>query len=271
MIHKSAHMWSITKINVIIPIFLAVGMAVSYFLLNASGVHGSAPDPNGRLTHDEQITQFYSDPVEVFNVGFRVQKSDQAGSAPYYVVADILIDDDFMITNGANWRDRVSEMVRGTNDLLGQVGIEIRIGSIDPWVSESDAGSLQVLVESAESQSQRDPSRLLIVITCQDPPKVDGLAQSGYGRVIVEYYHNDVTRNAALLSHEIGHLFGASHHEDAIECVGDGCVMDEKGFQHYEDWCNHHRELIGENTRAALAVSNITDRALQRDTEGEIQ
>ena len=47
--------------------------------------------------------------------------------------------------------------------------------------------------------------------------------------------------------------------EPAIECVGDGCIMDEKGYQHEEEWCDHHRDLIKGNVEAVLTTAGATD------------
>ncbi len=251
-------MRSKTKTALIVTTLLAVGAVVSHILMPGSDAREVTPGLTDDPTIDPPVAHLPVDIAEDFQVAFSVQRSEQANSPPF-VVADILVDDDFIDTNGANWQNDVGEMIRATNNLLGQVEVEIRIGSIGVWESEDEPESLSDLMDSAITQSQRDPSRLLIVITCQNPPKKDGLAQSGYGRVIVEYYHNDIPRNAALLSHEIGHLFGAGHHADAVECVGDGCLMDAKGYSHSENWCDHHRQLIGDATQAALALSDKSD------------
>lgn len=249
-----------TKLILVLAILFSVGTTTSYLALAEVGIFDGAGQYDSRLSNDESVSLLQPEPEEAFNVGFTVQRngSETPGA---YVVADIIVDDDFIVTNGDDWRDDITEMMAGANGLLGQVGVEIRIGSVGIWVSDEGAGSLRELIESAEMHAQRDPSRLLIVITCQDSSQKDGLAQRSRGRVIVEYYHQDVPRNSALLTHEIGHLFGAGHHEDAVECVGDGCIMDEKGYEHEEEWCDHHRDLILGNVQAALTTPNNADPA----------
>lgn len=253
-----ADMGTRVKPVLVLTVLLLVGAVATYFSLAATGILDGREEVGSRLAHDEEVPLDQSGAGEHFNVGFTVYERESPIQQAY-VIADIMVDDDFIVTNGSGWRDDITEMVEGANGLLGQVGIEIRIGSVGIWVSDEGAGSLLNLMESAESQMHRDPSRLLLVITCQDPPRQDGLAQGRPGRLIIEYYHRNVPRNSALLSHEVGHLFGAGHHEDAVECIDDGCIMDEKGYEHEEEWCDHHRDLIQGNVQAALATAGGAD------------
>ncbi len=169
------------------------------------------------------------------------------------LLVDVAVDEDFIRQVGEKWLGEVFEMITGANSLLSQIGLTVRVASVQEWRSEDFQDSIANLLASAESQVHRANGRLLLAITCQDTVKYDGWAQEGNERVIVKFYHEGQKRNSALIAHEIGHLLGARHHEDDEECTGDGCVMDQKGYAHATTWCDHHQEVVEQNIQLWLS------------------
>ena len=52
------------------------------------------------------------------------------GSALAYLVVDVTVDEEFVAIVGADWEQEAREMIEAANRLLGQIGIEVEVGSL---------------------------------------------------------------------------------------------------------------------------------------------
>lgn len=170
------------------------------------------------------------------------------------ILADVAVDEDFIARVGDNWESRVRQTVARANTLLAQVGVSIRVASLQQWHSDDQEDSITEDLASAERQVKRGPGNLLVAITPQGAVKYDGWAEERLNRIIIHFYEDGELRNSALLAHEVGHVLGAHHHEDEEECTEEGCIMDREGYAHATTWCHHHRNVIREHLASALAA-----------------
>lgn len=205
-------------------------------------------------------TPYHDEPVKLDDADKSAHTSAQlvfyrgpTDESPAYVLVDVVVDEEFVNHIGKDWENRVREIVRNANKLNGQVGLNLKVVSVQRWRSDDAEATLEALLNSAERQTHRNSGNLLLAITCQDTVKYDGLSQTSERAVIVQYYHKHQERNAALIAHEVGHILGARHHEQEDECDGDGCIMDREGYDHASQWCHHHEEQIQKSIAATLA------------------
>ncbi len=134
------------------------------------------------------------------------------GPGPAYLVADVAVDEEFAVRIGDGLEAGVYRMLAGANELLGQVGLNLRVGSIQRWRSDDGAEAMAGLLDSAEAQALRLPGRAMLAITGQRSGRYDGWNRRA--STIVRYYEIDRGRNSTLIAHEVAHLLGARHHED---------------------------------------------------------
>lgn len=180
---------------------------------------------------------------------------DAGTNALPYLTVDVAVDEDFIQTVGSTWRVEAIRIVDESRVLLAEVGVDVRVASVQVWRSDEGA-SVTDLMHAFPEQVHSTDGNLLLAITGQYMGSYDGWAQRSSGALIAHYYSRRPHNTVALLAHEVGHLLGAEHHASEDECTGDGCVMDREGFVHADDWCDHHLEVIQETLDAALARRN---------------
>lgn len=172
-------------------------------------------------------------------------------------MADLAVDEDFARNVGAGWRAEAHRTLQEASSLLERVGIELAVASTQRWESDDAEDSVVDLLDAADLQTETRAGNLLLVITDQHTVRYDGWAQDSRDRVIVRFNHERTQRNAALIAHEVGHLLGAHHHEDDEECTEGGCIMDERGFAHATEWCDHHAETIQTSIDSMLSSVGV--------------
>jgi hypothetical protein len=154
------------------------------------------------------------------------------------------VDEEFAARTGVGLDAVVHRMLAEASELLGEVGLNLRVGSIQRWRSADAAESIAALLASADTQALRLRGRVMLAITGQRSGTYDGWNRRSGASAIVRYYEADRGRVSNLIAQEVAHLLGARHHEAEDECDGDGCIIDRKGFAHAETWCHHHEQAI---------------------------
>lgn len=236
---------------------VAAAVAIGAMFLLFSARHGfpqdsRQPPSGGPPSAETRDTRVHSASEFVLYRG-------ASAEAPAYVVADVAVDEDFVIQVGDEWKLEIEQTLEAANALLAPVGLRIEMGSIQRWRSaaiENDipAHVIWTQLKSAEQQADRNPGYLLLAITGQYTPTYDGFALRMGSSVIVRRYQEYPERTAALVLHEVGHLLGAKHHADEEQCAGHGCFMTAEGFAHATDWCDHHREAIQDSIASIMAT-----------------
>jgi hypothetical protein len=72
---------------------------------------------------------------------------------------------------------------------------------------------------------------------------VDGVARERSRYVVVRHHPGNLDRDAYVLTHELGHVFGLDHHT----CDDLLCFMADHGYDPEEHWCPDHLDLLGKN------------------------
>ena len=96
------------------------------------------------------------------------------GSALAYLVVDVAVDEEFVAIVGAGWEHEVREMIDGANKLMGQLGIELEVGSLQRWLSDDAVGDAPELLTEASSQTLRRYDHALLAVTGQAAKPLDG-------------------------------------------------------------------------------------------------
>ena len=94
-----------------------------------------------------------------------------AADASVNIVVDVAIDDDFIRQVGDGAESQVHEIIRDSNVLLKDIGIQIVVASIQQWESDGAQSYISAHLKEADEQVERTPGRLLLAITCEDDVK----------------------------------------------------------------------------------------------------
>jgi hypothetical protein len=178
------------------------------------------------------------------------------GSALAYPVVDVAVDEEFVATVGADWEHEVREIIEAANQLLGQLGIAVEVGSLLRWRSDDAVGDAPELLTEASGQALRHPGHALLAVTGQAAKPLDGWSRRSRTSAIATYYRYDQAMTAALVAHAIGHILGATHHEDGYICENGACIMNRAGFARAETWCDEHADQIWESIFLGLSAGS---------------
>lgn len=230
---------------------LMAGMLVA-ILLFAAHLPLVLEDP-GRSLHDDALkAERTGSPGHSF--GDLAFHETTTGDAPVYILADVAVDEEFVAKVGERWQKHLYETLDEVNVLLTPVGLSVKAASAQRWKSDDTWYYVSSHIKSAEQQVQRTPGRVFLALTGQDTVRYDGWARESGNQMIVQFYKENQGRTHSLIAHEIGHLLGASHHEDEERCTEYGCIMDRTGYAHATTWCEHHEQLIQENIASRMAT-----------------
>ncbi len=228
---------------------LAVGAAAALLLPQYSSV---SPDHYHSYFHTQSVESLDTGPAHGV---LTLHVDGFAGPLPY-VVADIVLDEEFISSSDLEPGEAVDKILRDANGLLAVAGVSVRAGTIGQWRSDDSERSIPILLRSAVEQGVATEGNMFLAITGQYTGTYDGWSEGPGHRLIVRYYDESAFRTRALVAHEVGHLLGARHHEREEDCDEDGCVMAEQGFAYADTWCDDHLEVIGEGIEALLAAQN---------------
>lgn len=217
------------------------------------GTTSSTPRVSIGLYHDELPHAASGEVSETTLVVYEGQYRE----ASYRLMADVVVDEEFVTQVGERWRAEVLEIVAGANVVLEPVGIFVEVVSIQQVASDDTLDSMSMLLKDVGKKLQRTQGRLLIVITCQDTVKYDGWANASHNEMAVRFYHTERERNSSLVAHELGHVLGARHHEQEHECIEDGCIMDQQGYANATHWCQHHIDVLHDSTQLLVATQQV--------------
>ena len=165
------------------------------------------------------------------------------------ILADVMVDEEFIAQNGTDWRDALDLALDAANGILEEVGVRLVTASVTTWESNDDQTHMARILDEVLVGAHRGSGRMILVVTCQDSVRFDGISRSSVSAAATRHVHENWERNGSLIAHEVGHLLGANHHPANEECESDGCLMEKAGYAHATEWCDDHEEII----RAYLA------------------
>ncbi len=232
--------------------WVAVGLVMGWALMTSFNPTPAVPPG---LAEDHYATDEDAHGAESGVARLRFHQDDSSPIA--YVNADIAVDDDFVTLTGSDWRLAAPRLVEGANDLLAAVHLQLKVNGVRQWRSEDAVDAISKHLAAAERQIPSTPGHLFLAIIGRNDFRYDGWARRSEGAAIVEFYADDPLVTHSLIAHEVGHLLGAKHHADDEDCTGDGCLMEQKGYDHLETWCEHHQDVIRDIVSAGLDDASL--------------
>jgi hypothetical protein len=169
-------------------------------------------------------------------------------------VIDLAFDEEFRAIVGDGWQNEAHEMIDSADQLLGQIGISVEVGSVQPWWSDDASMDAPRLLAEASRQVSRDSGHAFLAVTGQAAKPLDGWSRRLRTSAITRYYKYDRAMTSALIAHEMGHVLGAIHHEDGYICEEGACIMNAAGFARSDFWCDEHVEQIWEFITSDLSA-----------------
>ncbi len=163
---------------------------------------------------------------------------------PYVLDVTVAVDEEWIDTYGADAEQRAARVIATAASNLRPAGLDLRLSHITQWTSADDAETIHPLLGAVEDSIPIDGQGLVVALTAGSyAAGVDGLARIRRPHVVVRHHAGSPERDAYVLTHEIGHIFGLDHHV----CEDDLCFMADHGYDPDEHWCPEHLELLRNN------------------------
>ncbi len=174
---------------------------------------------------------------------------------PYVLDVTVAVDEEWTDSHGAAADQLAERVIAIAASNLRPAGIDLRISRITRWTSADDAETIHPLLEAVKDSIPVEGQGLVVALTAGSyETGVDGLARIRQPHVVVRHHGESLERDAYVLTHEIGHIFGLDHHA----CDDDLCFMADHGYDPDEHWCADHLELL-RNNAGYLEYANDAD------------
>ncbi len=135
-------------------------------------------------------------------------------------------------------------IVSDVSGLYRDVGLHLLPVRVADWASPEELTSAEDLLVHVSDAVALDGADLVIGLTGQSLPRVDGFARVGGQVAVVGHHRGAPERDVLVLAHEIGHLFGAHHGCDIPGIAG---VMAGSGFEDPLIVCPCTRSILEAN------------------------
>ncbi len=163
---------------------------------------------------------------------------------PYVLDVTVALDEEWLEAFGDDAEQRAERVVELAAANLQPAGIRLQIARVTEWSSADNAETIHPLLGAVEGSVPVGEQDLVVALTAGSySGGVDGLARIRQPHVVVRHHAGNLERDAYVLTHEIGHIFGMDHHA----CEDDLCFMADHGYDPDEHWCPEHLELLRSN------------------------
>lgn len=167
-----------------------------------------------------------------------------AHPGPHEISLTVAVDEEWRRTFGPDAEDRARQVVEISAKHLRPAGINLRFGALETWTSDDDGVSLSGLLDALELFSSPGDFDMVVGLTAgRYAGKVDGVARPRRPYIVVKRHPRQPERDAYVLTHEIGHVLGLSHHV----CPDGRCFMADHKFDLREHWCSGHLDILTAN------------------------
>lgn len=163
---------------------------------------------------------------------------------PYAINVALAMDEEWVQTFGSDAERQAGQVLALAAANLRPAGLDLRLSSLITWASADDAATIHPLLDTLEATISGGEPGLIVGLTADSyEGTVDGLAHARSPYLLIRHHPGSLERDAYVLTHEIGHVFGLDHHtcEDLL------CFMADHGYDPDEHWCDEHQELLREN------------------------
>lgn len=163
---------------------------------------------------------------------------------PYLVDVTVAVDEEWTDIFGSEAEKRAARVVEIAAANLRPAGLYLRLADVTEWTSADDAETIHPLLEHVEDAVPIEGQGLVVALTAGSyDGKTDGLGHVRRPYVVVRHHEGSLERDAYVLTHEVGHIFGLNHHT----CEDGRCFMADHGYDPDEHWCPEHLQLLRDN------------------------
>ena len=140
----------------------------------------------------------------------------------------LAIDEEWYEEFGERAEPVARSILSDVSGLYRDIGLHLLPVRVTEWASPKELTSAEDLLVHVTDAVPLDGADLIVGLTGQVLPRVDGFARVGGQVAVVGHHRGAPERDVLVLAHEIGHLFGAHHGCDIPGIAG---VMAGTGFE----------------------------------------
>ena len=156
----------------------------------------------------------------------------------------LALDDEWHDRFGADAQDVARALVSDVSGLYRDIGLHLLPVRSVRWDSPNTLDDAEELLTHLLDEVSLGDADVIIGLTGQQLPSVDGYARIGGQGAVVGHHPGLPHRDVFVLAHEVGHLFGAHHGCDIPGLAG---VMADAGFSDPLIVCPCTRSILEEN------------------------
>ncbi len=167
----------------------------------------------------------------------------QAHPGPYTIDVALLVDREWVARFGPDARGAAYEAFATAEKMFEAADIHLRVSVYGDWESPEGAGSIVDLLDALERSGHPEGADIVVGLTDGYTGKDGGAARPRHPYVVVKHHPFHLERDGYVLTHEIAHTLGLSHHS----CPDGRCIMADHDYDPREHWCDEHLELLKAN------------------------
>ncbi len=155
----------------------------------------------------------------------------------------LAIDEEWQARFWEDSRSAATSLLWQASTLFRALNIHLLPVRMETWQSPDVADSA-ALLSAARSAIPLGGADIVVVLTGQELAPADGRAEFGGRYALVGHHPERPERDAAVLAHEVAHLFGGSH---GCDLPGHSGFMAKKGFKEPDLVCPCTRQVLEMN------------------------
>ncbi len=162
---------------------------------------------------------------------------------PYTVRIALVVDQQWQDLFGADSEREGRHVVHEAQELLSPAGIHLEIVSQGTWAHDASATTIQQLYRQLPSSRSSDGADITVALAAGYKGPEGGFASSDHRHTLIKHHPYRIDRDALILTHEVGHALGLTHHD----CSHLLCIMSTHAYDKKQHFCSEHLQLLARN------------------------